>query len=244
MAVDEDNTSNQIHNSTVRSLSRLKRYLKNMLPSASKTTLKKSQLPSPNRTSSGSSHRTSSSSLHGASSESNIDYPRGQNNSVYSVNSLVKTGSKKQKLLPNTHEGLISSATQHQTLYRQSEIPPSSHESSDELAMCLTMTSLGSGDIVRSSKMSDLSKGRLNSSKVTDARGVRRSGQYLPARSTRVTPQNSSTQNLCQDSQPGSYATSKPSVTSVPQPLLDQNSFGRFLQPDGGLKTELPTVCP
>lgn len=244
MSVEQDNTSNQIHKSTVRNLSRLKRCLKNMLPSASKKTPKKSQLPSSNRTSSGSSHRTSSSSLHGASSESNIDYPRGYNASVYPVNGLVKTGSKKQKLLPNTHEGLLSSATQHQTLYRQSEIPPSLHEGSDKLVMGRTMISLGAGGTVRSSKMSDLSKGGLNSSKVTDARGAGRSGQYLPARSTRVTPQNSSTQTLCQDVQPGSYANPKPSVPSVPQPLLDQNFPGKFPQHDGGLQTKLPTVCP
>ncbi|KAH0225905.1 hypothetical protein KCV06_g9718, partial [Aureobasidium melanogenum] len=180
--------------------------------------------------------------LHGASSESNIDYPRGYNASVYPVNGLVKTGSKKQKLLPNTHEGLLSSATQHQTLYRQSEIPPSLHEGSDKLVMGRTMISLGAGGTVRSSKMSDLSKGGLNSSKVTDARGAGRSGQYLPARSTRVTPQNSSTQTLCQDVQPGSYANPKPSVPSVPQPLLDQNFPGKFPQHDGGLQTKLPTT--
>jgi hypothetical protein len=244
MAVDQDDISNQIHNSTVRSLSRLKRCLKNMLPSALKKTAKKPQLPSSNRTSSESSHRTSSPGLHGASGESNIYYPRGHNDSVYPVNDLVKTGSRKQKLLPNTHEGLLSSATQHQTLYCQPEISPSLHEGSDKLAMGRTMTSLGPGDIVRSSKMSDLSKGGLNSSKVTVARGIGRSGQYLPAGSTKVTPRNSSTQNLCQDSQPGSYATSKPSVTSAPQPRLDHNFPGRSSQPGGGLKTKIPTVCP
>jgi hypothetical protein len=192
MAVDQDNTSNQIHNSTVRRLSRLKRCLKNLLPSASMKTLKKPQLPISSRTSSGSSHRTSRSSLHGASSESNIDCPRGQNSSVYPVNGLVKTGSKEQMLLPNTHEGLLSFATQHQTLYCQPEIPPFLHEGSNKLTMARTMTSLGPEVIIRSSKMSDLSKGEPNSSKVTDARGVGRSGQYFPARPTEVTPQNSS----------------------------------------------------
>jgi hypothetical protein len=243
MAVNRDDTSNQIHNSTVRRLSRLKRYLKDILPTASKKTPKRSQLPSPNRTTSGSSHRISSSSLHDVSSEPNIDCPREHNDSLYPVDGLVKTRSKKQKLLPNTHEGLLSSDTQHQTSYRQPGIPSSLHASSNILAIGLNMTSPGQGDIVCSSTVSDLSKGGLNSSKMTDARGIVRSGQYFPAEPTRVTSHNSSTQNLCQDSEPGSYATFNPSVTSVSRLRLDQNFPGRYPQPDGGLKTKLPTVC-
>jgi hypothetical protein len=237
MAANQDDTSNQVHNSTVRGLSRVKRYFKDMLLSASKKTPKRSQSSSSNGTSSKTPHRISSSSLHGGSSESHIGLPRKQNDSVYFVNGL-------QKLLPVTHERLLSSAPKNQT-YRQAGIPPFVHGGSGKLAVGCTMTSpYDPGNIALSSPMSNLHRGGPNSSKATDAQGVGRSGQCFLAGSTKATPHNSPAQGLRQESQSGSYATSDASVTSVPQPWLDGIFTARVPQPGGGSKTEPPAVCP
>jgi hypothetical protein len=245
MAANQDDTSNQVHNSTVRGLSRLKRYLKDMLLLASKKIAKRSQSPSSNGTSSKTPHRISSSSLPGSFDGSSIGYPRKHSDSAYFVDGLVKTGSRKQELLPVTHGCLLPSAPENRTSYRQAGIPPSVHGSSHELAIDCTVTiPYDLGEIAFSSTMSDLNRGGLNSSKVTDAKSVGISGQCCPAGNTKATTRKSSTQGLCQGSQPRSYATSDASVTSVPQPWLDQNFPARIPQRGGGSKTELPTVCP
>jgi hypothetical protein len=244
MATNQDNTSNQTHNSTIRGLSRLKRYLKCVLPSASKKTPTRSQSPSSNRTSSKPPRRIPSSSLPSSFDESSIGWPQKHNDSVHFVDDLVKTGSRKENLLPVTHERLLSSAPENQK-YRQAGILPFVYGGSDELAIACTMTSpYDPGDIALSSTMSDLHRGGLTSSKVTDAKSVGISGQCCPAGNTKATTRNSSTHGLRQGFQPRSYATSDASVTSVPQPWLDQNFPARVPQPGGGSKTKLPTVCP
>jgi hypothetical protein len=245
MAADQDNTSNQIHNNTIRGLSRLKRYLKSILPSASKKTPKRCQSPSSNRTSSKTAHQISSHSLYGGPSESHIGLPRKQNDSIYSVDARFETGGKKQKLLPNTHVHLLSSALENQISHSQAGTPPCVHGSSDNFAIgCNGTSPYDLGDIALSSTMSDLNRRRLNSIKATDAQSVGTSGQCYPAGNSNATPHNSSTQGLRKESQPRGYATSVASVTSVPQPWLDQNFSLRAPQPGGESNTGLPTVCP
>jgi hypothetical protein len=208
-------------------------------------TPKRSQSPSSNRTSSKTSHRISSHSLRGGSSESHIGLSQKQNDPMYSVDARFETGGKKQKLLPNTHVHLLSSALGNPISHRQAGTPPCVHGSSDNLAIYCTGTSpYDLGDITLSSTMSDLNRRRLNSSKATDAQSVGTSRQCCPAGNTDATPHNSSTQGLREGSQPRGYATSVPSVTSVPQPWLDQNFSLRAPQPGGESKTGLPTVCP
>lgn len=134
MANNRGKLANTKHYSTHKALS----WLRKLLPSARNKPCKadQSHLSSSTRTSSGSLRRESTSAFPGDINRFHTGGASGQDKSEDSSTSLIELGSRKQKLLPDTHEELLTSGP------CRSETLPIVSRDSDRLAMSCKMTPL------------------------------------------------------------------------------------------------------